>query len=57
MDRQLKENFENISKSFFDLPFESKNEVRRELSKKTFRGYYGSGSWFKTLQKLGPFEN
>ena len=51
MDHQLKENFEKMSKSFFDLPFEWKNEVRRELSKKTFRGYYGSGSCLKICAK------
>ena len=42
-DPQLKEDFEKMSESFFDLPFASKNAVRRELNTKTFRGYYGPG--------------
>ena len=42
-DPQLIEDFEKMSESFFDLPFASKNAVRRELNTKTFRGYYGPG--------------
>ena len=41
LDPFLRQKFGKISKSFFDLPFEAKNKVRRELSKNVFRGYYG----------------
>ena len=40
-----RENFEKTSKMFFELPAEAKYKVRRELSKNTFRGYYGSVSF------------
>ena len=55
LDPSLKQKFEEISKSFFDLPFEAKNMVRRELSKNVFRGYYGK--CFQLFSKLSeePF--
>ena len=48
--------FEQISKSFFDLPLEAKNRVRRELSRNVFRGYYGYG-FLENSQKMSISKN
>ena len=47
--------FEQISRSFFDLPLEAKNRVRRELSKNVFRGYYGYG-FLENSQQMSIYQ-